>query len=46
MGHEDIETTMEIYAEVTEMKKMEDFSEITERGTIFLFAIDNISCTR
>lgn len=35
MGHADIKTTMQIYADVTEMKKQEDFSEIIEKGEIF-----------
>lgn len=35
MGHADFETTMDIYAEVTEMKKKEEFKVIGEIGQIF-----------
>lgn len=35
MGHADIETTMDIYAEVTDMRKQEAFKVATLKGEIF-----------
>ncbi len=35
MGHADIETTMDIYAEITDMRKKKAFEIATENGTIF-----------
>ena len=35
MGHADIETTMDIYAEITEMRKKKAFEIVTEKGEIF-----------
>lgn len=35
MGHADIETTMDIYAEITEMRKKKAFEIATEKGEIF-----------
>lgn len=35
MGHEDIETTMNIYAEITDMRKKEAFKVMTMAGEIF-----------
>lgn len=35
MGHADIETTMDVYAEVTDMRKQEAFKVATVKGEIF-----------
>lgn len=35
MGHADITTTMDIYAEVSEMKKQEAISELSNKYDIF-----------
>ena len=35
MGHADFETTMDIYAEVTDMKKHEEFQQVNELGGVF-----------
>lgn len=35
MGHEDIGTTLDIYAEITDMKKQEAFKAVTVNGEIF-----------
>lgn len=35
MGHKDIQTTMNIYAEVTEQKKKEIFKDLEKKGEIF-----------
>ena len=35
MGHADIETTMDVYAEITDMRKQEAFKVATAKGDIF-----------
>ena len=35
MGHANIETTMDIYAEVTDMKKVESMKHLSEKYNVF-----------
>lgn len=36
MGHKDIQTTMDVYAEATEQKKQESFERLAAKLDIFL----------